>query len=50
MTNDLKELIAAKLDALEFLDILGWDVSDLVEFLDEHIDEEQRQELIRAVE
>lgn len=48
MNNELKELITAKLDVLEFLDILGWDVSDLVHLLEEHIDEEQIAELERA--
>lgn len=48
MNVELKEEIVAKLDVLEFLDILGWDVSDLVELLEEHIDEDQQQELQRA--
>ncbi len=37
--DELKALIVAKLDVMEFLDILGMDVSDLVEILEEEIEE-----------
>lgn len=46
--EELKALIVAKLDVLEFLDILGYELSDLVEVLEEEI-EEQHEELERAV-
>ena len=49
MIDDLKYLIAAKLDVLEFLDIIGYDLSDLVEVLEEEI-EENEAELRRACE
>jgi hypothetical protein len=45
--DELKALIVAKLDVLEFLDILGYDVADLVEVLEDEIEENQ-QELERA--
>lgn len=47
MTDDFKYLIAAKLDVLEFLDIIGYDLSDLVEVLEDEI-EEHAEELERA--
>lgn len=37
MNNELKELIKAKLDIEEFLDILGMDFNDLVEDYSEEI-------------
>jgi hypothetical protein len=37
--DDLKVLIASKLDVIEFLDILGYDLCDLVEILEEEIEE-----------
>lgn len=46
-TEDIKFLIASRLDADEFLDILGWTMFDLVEKLDEEI-EENFEELLRA--
>jgi len=42
MTPDIEELkqrIVAGLDVLEFLDLLGLDLSDLVELLEEQIEE-----------
>lgn len=45
--DDLKDLIIAKLDVLEFLDIIGYELADLVEVLEDEIEENQ-QELIRA--
>lgn len=42
MTADIEELkhrIVAGLDVIEFLDILGLDISDLVELLEEQIEE-----------
>lgn len=42
--QDIKFLIASRLDVAEFLDILGWTMFDLVEaidtsYLDEHFDD-----------
>ena len=48
MTDDIKDRIIACLDVTDILDILGWEVADLIEVLEEHIDEEQEQELLRA--
>ena len=48
-TEELKELIALKLDVTEFLDILGADMFDLVEKFTEEIDENY-QELLDACE
>lgn len=45
--EELKLLIVAKLDVTDFLDILGMELVDLVDKLEEEI-EEQRQELVRA--
>jgi hypothetical protein len=45
--DNLKELIVAKLDVLEFLDIIGYELADLVEVLEDEI-EENKTELERA--
>jgi hypothetical protein len=45
--EELKARIVAILDVTEFLDILGYDLSDLVEVLEEQI-EENKQEFERA--
>ena len=37
--DDLKLLIASKLDVLEFLDIIGYDIGDLVNVLGDEIEE-----------
>jgi hypothetical protein len=37
--QDLKELVAAKLDVHEFLDIIGYTMFDLVEALEEEVGE-----------
>jgi hypothetical protein len=37
MNKELKELITAKLDVSQFLDLLGWELSDLVEALSEEV-------------
>jgi hypothetical protein len=37
--DELKLLIASQLDVAEFLDVLGFDMFDLVEVLEEQIDE-----------
>ena len=37
-TDELKHLIASKLDVDEFLDIIGYTIFDLVEVLEEEID------------
>lgn len=44
---ELKYKIVAQLDVLEFLDIIGYDLADLVEILEDEIEENQ-EELIRA--
>lgn len=44
----LKERICACMDELALLDILGLDVTDLVELLEEQI-EEAKQELLSAL-
>ena len=46
MHNDIEELkvrIVHSLDVLEFLDILGLDLADLVELLEEEIENEYTQ-------
>ena len=45
--DELKVLIASKLDITEFLDIIGYDLCDLVEVLEDEI-EEYQQELLSA--
>jgi hypothetical protein len=45
--EDLKVLIASRLDVQEFLDILGFTIFDLVEELEEHI-EMNFEELLEA--
>lgn len=47
MTEDLKSLIAAKLDVYQLLDILELDVPELLEYLDERLDQ-YSEELRRA--
>lgn len=48
MNDELNELIVAKLDEVQLLDILGLDISDLVILLKEQIEEAQ-QELLSAL-
>lgn len=45
--DDLKTLIVHNLDVLEFLDIIGYDLADLVEILEDEI-ETNEHELRRA--
>jgi hypothetical protein len=45
--DELKALIASKLDVVEFLDILGWTMFDLVEALEDEIIE-NKIELMKA--
>jgi hypothetical protein len=47
MNEELKELIAAKLDVTEFLDILGLELVDILDRFEEDI-EDAKQELHRA--
>lgn len=47
MNDELKLLIIHKLDVEEFLDILGYELCDLVDILDDEI-EENKKELERA--
>ena len=42
-TEDIKFLIASKLDVTEFLDIIGWDLFDLVEHMEEQIEEHSEE-------
>lgn len=50
MTNEeLKELIASKLDVYEFLDLINFTMYDLVEVLGDVIDE-NREALAKACE
>ncbi len=46
--EELKALIVANLDVMEFLDILGYELSDLVDAFEDEI-EEQHSEFERAV-
>lgn len=48
MNDELKALIVAQLDETQLLDLLGLDISDLVDLLEEQI-EEAKQELWIAV-
>jgi hypothetical protein len=41
--EELKALIVARLDVFEFLDILGFEMDDLVEALEEEIENNQEQ-------
>lgn len=43
MNDDLKYLIAAKLDVLEFLDILGLDLEDIIDKFEEEIENEKER-------
>lgn len=45
--QELKALVVAKLDVSDLLDILGMEVADLVDFLEEQI-EENAPEIRRA--
>jgi hypothetical protein len=47
MNDELKELIAAKLDVTEFLDILGLELTDILDKFEDEI-EDTKQELHRA--
>lgn len=46
--QDVKFLIASRLDVTEFLDALGWTMFDLVEYLPEEVFEESFEELMSA--
>ena len=45
--DELKQLIIHNLDVTDFLDILGYDLSDLVDLLEDEIEEHYSQ-LLRA--
>jgi hypothetical protein len=47
--QDLKDMIASKLDVIEFLDILGFTMYDLVDVL-EPVIKENEPELLRAID
>lgn len=47
--QDLKDLIASRLDVEEFLDIIGFTIYELVDALEEPI-EEHFEELVKACE
>ena len=46
--DELKTLVASKLDVTEFLDVLGWTLEDLVDVLENSIFEDSFEELARA--
>ena len=46
-TDELKDLIIAKLDVSEFLDILGYELSDIIDKFGDEL-EDHKQELISA--
>lgn len=46
--QDIKFLIASRLDVSEFLDILGWTMFDLVDYLPEEVFEERFDDLMDA--
>ena len=43
MNDELKELIIHNLDVVEFLDIIGYDLADLVPLLEDEIEEYNTQ-------
>lgn len=46
--EDIKLLVASRLDVTEFLEVLGWDMYELVEQLDPQVFEEFDTELLDA--
>lgn len=46
--QELKFLIASRLDVAEFLDILGWTMFDLVERISDEVFEDSFEELMDA--
>lgn len=46
--QDIKYLIASRLDVAEFLDILGWTMFDLVEEIDPQVFDDNYDELMAA--
>lgn len=48
--QDIKFLIASRLDVEEFLDILGWTMYELVEELNDDVFEEKFEDLLKACE
>jgi len=46
--QELKFLIASRLDVAEFLDILGWTMFDLVDNIPDDVFEENFEELMEA--
>jgi hypothetical protein len=50
MTDDeLRLLVTTQLDTLEFLDLIGMDFGELVQLVFEDLNEDAREELVRAV-
>lgn len=47
MNEELKQLVAAKLDVTEFLDILGLELIDIIDKFEEEV-EDAKQELYDA--
>jgi len=47
VSDELQDLIAAKLDVVEFLDILGLELGDILDKFEDEI-EEYREELVAA--
>ena len=48
--EELKFLVASRLDVTEFLDLVGWTMFDLVEYIDPSILEANFEELMEACE
>lgn len=46
--EDIKSLVASKLDVSEFLDLLGWTMYDLVEQIDPQVFEDHFDDLMEA--
>jgi hypothetical protein len=49
MLDELKDLIIHNLDVMEFLDILGVELADVIDKFDEEI-EEYKEALLKAVQ
>lgn len=48
--EELKLRIAHELDIVEFLDTVQWSFTDLLEVVFNELDDEQKEELARAIE
>lgn len=43
MVDELKDLIVANLDVIEFLDIFGYDLADIIDKFEDEIEEYQQE-------